>query len=57
MLCVLAFISFNHAWTQSGNRLFQYCYYDCGLTKNGTWYDRVYRVSYNYICPVEIKFK
>ena len=57
MLCVLVFVSFNHAWTQGGNQLFQYCYYDCGLKKNGLWYDRVYRVSYNYNCPIEIKYK
>ena len=51
MICVLAFVSFNHAWTQGGNQLFQYCYYDCGGTaKNGSWYDRVYRVSYLYVC-------
>jgi len=57
VLCVLAFVSFNHAWTDGGNRLFQYCYYDCGLQKNGTWYDRVYRVSHNYVCPIEVRFK
>jgi len=57
LLCVLAFVSFGHAWTVSGNILFQYCYYDCGLPKNGLFYDRVYRVSYNYVCPIEVKFK
>ena len=57
MLCVLAFVGFNHAWTTGGNQLFQYCYYDCGLPKNGGWYDRVYRVSYNYVCPIEVRFK
>lgn len=54
---MLVFVSFGHAWTDSGNRLFQYCYYDCGSPKNGLFYDRVYRVGYNYSCPVEIKFK
>jgi len=57
VLCVLAFVSFGHAWTEGGNQLFQYCYYDCGLPKNGLWYDRVYRVSHNYVCPIEVKFK
>ena len=57
MLCVLVFVSFGHAWTTRGNQLFQYCYYDCGATKNGLWYDRVYRVSHNYVCPIEVKFK
>jgi len=57
MLCVLAFVGFNHAWTTGGNQLFQYCYYDCNLPKNGLWYDRVYRVNYNYVCPIEVKFK
>ena len=57
VLCVLAFVSFGHSWTDGGNQLFQYCYYDCGLPKNGLWYDRVYRVSHNYVCPIEVKFK
>jgi hypothetical protein len=58
MLCTLIFLGFSHAWVvEEGNVLFQYCYYDCGLPKNGTWYDRVYRVNYNYVCPIEVKFK
>lgn len=58
MLCTLVFLSFNHAWVVgAGNVLFQYCYYDCGLPKNGLWYDRVYRVNYNYVCPIEVRFK
>jgi len=57
MLCVLAFVLFNHAWTTGGNQLFQYCYYDCGLSKNGGWYDKVYRVSPDYECPIEVKFR
>ena len=51
MLCVLVFVSFGHAWTSAGNQLFQYCYYDCGKTTNGLWYDRVFRVNYLYVCP------
>lgn len=51
MLCVLVFVSFGHAWTSGGNQLFQYCYYDCGTATNGLWYDRVFRVSYLYVCP------
>jgi len=57
MLCVLAFIGFGHAWINGSNQFVQYCYYDCGLPKNGLWYDRVYQVSYNYNCPIEVKFK
>lgn len=57
MLCVLAFVGFGHAWINGSNQLVQYCYYDCGLPKNGLWYDRVYQVSYNYNCPIEVKFK
>ena len=57
MLCVLVFVSFGHAWTTGGNQLFQHCYYDCGAPKNGLWYDRVYRVSHNYVCPIEVRFK
>jgi len=54
MLCVLAFVSFGHAWTSNGNVLFKYCYYDCGTQKNGGWYDRVYRVSPFFLCPREL---
>ena len=53
MICVLAFVSLNHAWTQGGNQLFQYCFYNCGTAKNGLWYDRVYRVSYLFVCPAK----
>ena len=53
MLCVLAFVGFGHAFTNSGgNVLFKYCYYDCGSPKNGLWYDRVYRVGPFSDCPV-----
>jgi len=53
VLCVLVFVGFNHAFLngRGGNQLFQYCYYDCGSNKNGSWYDRVYRVSPVYVCP------
>jgi hypothetical protein len=55
MLCVLAFVGFNHAFQNgAGNLLFKYCYYDCNTpNKNGLWYDRVYRVSPSYVCPKE----
>lgn len=54
MLCVLAFVSFGHAWTSNGSLLFQYCYYDCNnAPKNGAWYDRVYRVNPFANCPKE----
>ena len=54
MLCVLAFVSFGHAWTSNGNVLFKYCYYDCNnASKNGGWYDRVYRVNPFHVCPKE----
>ena len=56
MLCVLAFVGFGHAFTNSGgNVLFKYCYYDCGSTSNGLWYDRVYRVNAFELCPKEFK--
>ena len=53
MICVLAFIGWNHAWVNGSNQLFKYCYYDCGTIKNGGWYDRVYRVSPDYSCPTK----
>jgi len=55
MLCVLAFVGFNHAFVNgAGTILFQYCYYDCNnASKNGSWYNRVYRVSPFYACPKE----
>ena len=57
MICVLAFVGFNHAFINgSGNQLFKYCYYDCGSPKNGSWYDKVYRVAPNYNCPTRIVF-
>jgi len=57
MLCILAFVGFNHAFINGeGTRLFKYCYYDCGTAKNGSWYDRVYRVDPNYNCPIRIVF-
>tara|TARA_R110000823_G_scaffold35228_1_gene97271 strand:- start:315 stop:494 length:180 start_codon:yes stop_codon:yes gene_type:complete len=55
MLCVLVFVGFNHAFvTGAGSVLFKYCYYDCNnASKNGGWYDRVYRVTPFANCPKE----
>ena len=53
MLCVLVFVGFGHGWTDGGNVLFKYCYYDCGSAVNGSWYDRVYRVGPFSNCPKE----
>tara|TARA_R110000772_G_scaffold28911_1_gene72606 strand:+ start:1890 stop:2063 length:174 start_codon:yes stop_codon:yes gene_type:complete len=56
MLCVLAFVGWNHAWINGSNQLAKYCYYDCEGGKNGSFYDRVYRVAPNYNCPIRIVF-
>jgi len=55
MLCVLVFVGFNQAFINgAGSVLFKYCYYDCSnVPKNGSWYNRVYRVSPGYACPKE----
>ena len=57
MLCVLVFVGWGHAWIDGANQLTKLCYYDCGLTKNGSWYDKVYRVHPNYVCPSKLVFK
>ncbi len=56
MLCVLAFVGWQHAFVDGSNQLFKYCYYDCEGGKNGSWYDRVYRVSPSYNCPIRLVF-
>jgi hypothetical protein len=55
MLCVLAFVGFNHAFINGrGTQLFRYCYYKCSNSPlNGGWYSRVYRVRPFYACPRE----
>jgi hypothetical protein len=52
---VLVFVGFNQAFINgAGSVLFKYCYYDCNnAPKNGSWYNRVYRVSPGYACPKE----
>ena len=56
MICVLVFLSWGHAWIDGTNQLSKYCYYDCGGKKNGSFYDKVYRVAPTYICPARIVF-
>ena len=56
MLCMLVFVGWNHAWINGSNQLAKYCYYDCEGGKNGSFYDRVYRVAPNYNCPIRIVF-
>ena len=56
MICALVFIGWGHAWIDGTNQLAKYCYYDCQGKKNGSWYDKIYRVAPNYNCPVRIVF-
>ena len=53
---MMADIESNRKDITESNQLFKYCYYDCGTTKNGGWYDRVYRVSPDYSCPKKVVF-
>ena len=57
MICVLVFVGWGHAWIDGTNQLAKYCYYDCNnASKNGSWYDKIYRVAPNYNCPSRIVF-
>jgi len=49
-MCTLVLI----AWGQSFNLgFYKVCYYDCGVRKYG-FYDTLYRVSPEYVCPHRI---
>jgi len=42
VLCTLVFVTFGYVWVPKyGNVLFKKCYYDCGQTKNGKWFDKM----------------
>jgi hypothetical protein len=58
MLCALAFVGFHHGWVGGSSSLWKLCYYDCtpmGKGTNGSWYDRVYRISPLELCPKEFE--
>jgi len=51
MTCTLVLI----LWGQSFQLgFYKACYYDCG-SKPHSYYDRVYRVSPEYVCPVRLQ--
>ena len=51
MICTLVLV----AWGQSFQLgFYKACFYDCGSRRFG-YYDRVYRVSPDYVCPVRLE--
>jgi len=54
MACSLVFIAFGQMFINGyGSWFYKACYYDCG-TRPYTWYDRMYRVPPDTICPAKI---
>jgi len=54
MACALVFVAFGQMFINGyGSWFYKACYYDCG-TRPYTWYDRMYRVPPDTICPAKI---
>jgi hypothetical protein len=50
-MCLLVFITYGHIFMSGhGTWFHKSCYYDCGR-KTYRWYDIIYRVDPDYICP------
>ena len=50
-MCTLITIAHMHSFFYGFTKL---CYYDCGYNRPGKWYDRVYFINPDSICPVKL---
>jgi len=51
MMCTLVLIAWGQSYFLGFHKI---CYYDCGSKRFG-YYDRMYRVSPDYVCPVRLE--
>lgn len=50
-MCTLILIAHTHTFFGGYEKL---CYYDCGYNLRGRWYDKVFYVDPDSVCPVKL---
>ena len=50
-MCTLIMIAHTHTFFYGFTKL---CYYDCDYNRRGRWYDKVFYVDPDSICPVKL---